>query len=161
MMPAPERRGVVVLALGTTQTLAWASSYYLPAILADPIARELGISPTAVFAAFSAALLLSAALSSAVGRAIDRRGGRGVLCLSNLVFAIGLVLLAAAQGCGFHAPLRSSPVPEAVRAVLRREVPVLAEDRYFAPDIEAATRLVASGAIAAPAHDMLPELESP
>ena len=48
-------RSVVVLALGTTQTLAWASSYYLPAILADPIARELGISATAVFAAFSAA----------------------------------------------------------------------------------------------------------
>ena len=98
MMSAPERRGVVVLALGTAQTLAWASSYYLPAILADPIARELGISATAVFAAFSAALLLSAALSPAVGRAIDRRGGRGVLCLSNLVFAIGLVLLAAAHG---------------------------------------------------------------
>ena len=98
MMPAPERRTVVVLALGTAQTLAWASSYYLPAILADPIARELGISATAVFAAFSAALLLSATLSPAVGRAIDRRGGRGVLCLSNLVFATGLALLAAAHG---------------------------------------------------------------
>jgi len=98
-MTAPaRRRGVVVLALGTTQTLAWASSYYLPAILADPIARELGISGTAVFAAFSAALLLLAALGPAAGRAIDRRGGRGVLCLSNLVFAAGLALLAAAHG---------------------------------------------------------------
>ncbi len=85
-------------ALGTTQTLAWASSYYLPAILADPIARELGISATAVFAAFSAALLLSAFLGPAVGRAIDRRGGRGVLCWSNLVFAAGLALLAIAHG---------------------------------------------------------------
>ncbi len=34
----------VVLALGTAQTLAWGSSYYLPAILADPIAHDLGIS---------------------------------------------------------------------------------------------------------------------
>ncbi len=34
----------IILALGTTQTLAWASSYYLPAILADPIARDLGVS---------------------------------------------------------------------------------------------------------------------
>ena len=93
-----ERRGVVVLALGTAQTLAWASSYYLVAIVADPIARELGISATAVFAAFSAALLLSAVLGPAVGRAIDHRGGRGVLCLSNLVFAAGLALLAAAHG---------------------------------------------------------------
>ena len=98
MIATPERRGVVVLALGTAQTLAWASSYYLPAILAAPIARELSISSTAVFAAFSAALLLSAALGPAVGRAIDRRGGRGVLCLSNLVIAAGLALLAAAHG---------------------------------------------------------------
>jgi len=93
-----ERRGVVVLALGTAQTLAWASSYYLPAILADPISRELGIPATGVFAAFSAALLLSAALGPAVGRAIDRRGGRGVLCLSSTVFAAGLAMLAAAHG---------------------------------------------------------------
>ncbi len=91
-------RSVVVLALGATQTLAWASSYYLVAILADPVSREMGISATAVFAAFSAALLLSAALGPAVGRAIDRRGGRGALCLSNLVFAAGLALLAAAHG---------------------------------------------------------------
>jgi len=91
-------RPAVVLALGTAQTLAWASSYYLPAILADPISRELGIPATGVFAAFSAALLLSAALGPTVGRAIDRRGGRGVLCLSSAVFAAGLVLLATAHG---------------------------------------------------------------
>lgn len=92
------RRTTVVAALGAAQTLAWASSYYLPAVLADPIARGLGLPGTAVFAAFSAALLLSAVLGPAVGRAIDRRGGRGVLCLSNLVFAAGLGLLAAADG---------------------------------------------------------------
>jgi hypothetical protein len=34
----------VIAALGTAQTLAWGSSYYLPAILADPIANDLGIS---------------------------------------------------------------------------------------------------------------------
>ncbi len=91
-------RTPIVLALGTTQTLAWASSYYLPAIVAEPIARDLGLSETAVFAAFSAALLLSAVAGPAVGRWIDRRGGRDVLCWSNLVFATGLVLLASAQG---------------------------------------------------------------
>ena len=74
---------------------------------------------------------------------------------------LGIELLAAAQGCDFHAPLRSSPALEAVRTVLRREVPGLVEDRYFAPDIEAATRLVASGAIAAAVGDMLPGLEPP
>ena len=92
------KRGVVVGALGTAQTLAWGSSYYLPAILADPIASGLHLSRTVVFGAFSGALLLSAFLGPAVGRAIDAHGGRGVLALSNLVLAAGLVLLALTQG---------------------------------------------------------------
>src|SRR3984957_10375467 len=91
-------RSVVVGALGTAQALAWGSSYYLPAILADPIAHGLGVSRTTVFGLFSGALLLSAVLGPAVGRAIDNRGGRGVLALSNLVLATGLVLLGVAQG---------------------------------------------------------------
>jgi hypothetical protein len=82
-----------VLALGTTQTLAWASSYYLPAILADPIARDLDISPNWIFGAFSASLVLSAVLGPAVGRQIDLVGGRPVLALSNLTLAAGLALL--------------------------------------------------------------------
>ena len=84
------KRSIVVAALGTAQTLAWGSSYYLPAILANPIAEELGLSRTTVFGLFSGALLLSAVLGPSVGRAIDNRGGRGVLALSNLA---GLVLL--------------------------------------------------------------------
>ncbi len=95
---APPGATRVVVALGTAQTLAWASSYYLPAVLAAPMARDLGLSPSWVFGAFSAALVLSALLGPAVGRAIDARGGRGVLALSNLVLAAGLALLAAAPG---------------------------------------------------------------
>ena len=91
-------RTVVVAALGTAQTLAWGSSYYLPAILADPIAEGTGVSRTMVFGLFSGALLLSAVFGPAVGRAIDLRGGRGILAISNLVFATGLVLLSLAQG---------------------------------------------------------------
>jgi len=94
--PAGSRR--VVIALGSAQTLGWASSYYLPAILAAPMARDLGIPASWVFAGFSAAMLLSAVLGPAAGRAIDLRGGRDVLTVSNLVFALGLVLLAVAQG---------------------------------------------------------------
>jgi MFS family permease len=92
------RRGVVVAALGSAQTLAWGASYYLPAILADPIAESLGISRTVFYAVFSGSLLLSGLLGPAVGRAIDVRGGRGVLALSNLVLATGLVLLAFTYG---------------------------------------------------------------
>ena len=83
----------IILALGTTQTLAWASSYYLPAILADPIAHDLGVSPNWIFAAFSASLVISALLGPRVGRQIDRVGGRQVLSISNLTLAAGLALL--------------------------------------------------------------------
>jgi MFS family permease len=88
----------VVAALGVSQTLAWASSYYLPAILADPISVSLGLARSTVFAAFSMALLIAAFAGPTVGRIIDRYGGRGVLVLSNLVLAAGLVTLAGANG---------------------------------------------------------------
>src|SRR5262249_43742916 len=96
--PLARPRLAVVAALGTSQTLAWASSYYLPAILADPIGAAMGIPRSWVFAAFSASLLIAAIAGPRVGRAIDRRGGRGVLALSNVVLAGGLLALAAATG---------------------------------------------------------------
>ena len=92
--------GRTVAALGTTQTLAWASSYYLPAMLAVPMARSLGVSVSTVYAAFSAALVVSAVLGPRAGRAIDRWGGKPVLALSNLRFAAGLAALSCAQGQG-------------------------------------------------------------
>ena len=92
------RRAIVVAAIGTTQTIAWASSYYMPAILGAPIAAALHLSTNVFFGMFSAALLLSAAVGPLVGRLIDRHGGRLVLAASNLVIAAGLVILAAAHG---------------------------------------------------------------
>jgi MFS family permease len=93
----------VVVTLGVTQTLAWASSYYLPAILAGSIGSAIGVPSSWIFAAFSGALLIAAFAGPAVGRVIDRRGGRGVLMLSNVVLAAGLVLLAAANGAAMLA----------------------------------------------------------
>jgi predicted MFS family arabinose efflux permease len=91
-------KSIVVAALGTTQTLAWASSYYLPAILGAPIAAALGLSTNTFFAVFSASLLLGATLSPWVGSAIDHYGGRPVLTLSSTIIAAGLAVLGAAQG---------------------------------------------------------------
>ena len=92
------RSTVTVAAIGMTQTLAWGSSYYLPAILADPIAAGLDVPKSLFFGFFSGSLLLQAALGPMIGKAIDRHGGRGVLVLSNLVLGAGLVWLAFAQG---------------------------------------------------------------
>ena len=96
-MTAPSQRGTV-MRLGAAQTLAWASSYYLPAMLAIPMARDLGLASSTVFVAFSAALIVSALLGPLAGRTIDRLGGRPVLVGTNVLFAASLVGMALAQG---------------------------------------------------------------
>lgn len=85
-----------MLRLGTAQTLAWASSYYLPALLAGAMAAELGMATTEVWLGFSLALGVSALLGPVSGRAIDHHGGRRVLSLVSLLFAAGLLTLAVA-----------------------------------------------------------------
>ena len=90
-------RVTVVAALGTTQTIAWASSYYMPAILGAPIASALHLPRSVFFGLFSGALLLSAVVGPTVGRLIDRHGGRHMLAASNLFIAAGLLILAAAH----------------------------------------------------------------
>lgn len=74
----------------------------------------------------------------------------------NAAAIVGIELLAAAQGCDFHAPLASSPPLEAVRAALRAASPRLDADRWLHPDIEAATALVRAGAVAEAAGLDLP-----
>lgn len=86
-----------MIALGVAQTVAWASSTYLPAVLSTPMATSLGTSTATVFAAYSCGLLVMAALGPTVGKVIDQRGGQGVLCLSNGVLAAGLCLLASSH----------------------------------------------------------------
>lgn len=93
----PAQAAGMIASLGTAQTLAWASTYYLPAILAGPIARDLGIPVPTVFGAFSIALVVSALVGPRAGAAIDRLGGRPVLMATSLVFAIGLAALGASQ----------------------------------------------------------------
>jgi histidine ammonia-lyase len=79
----------------------------------------------------------------------------------NTGSVIGIELLAAAQGCEFHVPLRSSEPLERARAALRAVVPPLREDRLMAPDIAAATALVTSGRLAEAAGPaLLPGIEA-
>jgi len=86
-------------------------------------------------------------------------GARRLLPMAeNLFGVVAIELLAAAQGCEFHAPLRSSAPLEAVRAALRKEVPKLEGDRLLAPDIEAAITLIKSGAVVEAAGGRLPAL---
>ncbi|MHC8380970.1 MFS transporter [Pseudomonas sp. LB3P14] len=82
--------------MGFTQILAWGSTYYLPAVLASPIAKETGWSITSVVGGLSWGLLVAGASSPAVGRQIDRHGGRSVLAASSLLLALGMLLMGLA-----------------------------------------------------------------
>ncbi len=88
------------------------------------------------------------------------QGARRLLEMTdNCRSIIGIELLAAAQGCDFHHPLRSSAVLERVRELVRRHVPHLDDDRHFQPDLARAADLVGRGAlIDAVDADILPSL---
>jgi len=96
MMTTRPHPTVVIIGLGLAQTLAWGSTYYLPAILAEPMAQELGVLSGVAFAAFSVALIVSAIPGPGVGKKIDQIGGRSLLTLSSPIFAFGLVVLGLA-----------------------------------------------------------------
>jgi histidine ammonia-lyase len=67
---------------------------------------------------------------------------------ANLATILGIEILAACQGIGFHRPLTSSPPLESAIASLRESVPPWDQDRVMAPDIEAAKQLVERGVFA-------------
>jgi histidine ammonia-lyase len=72
----------------------------------------------------------------------------------NTAVIVGIELLAAAQGIEFHRPLTSSSHLEHVHALLRERVPAFEEDRFFAPDIEAARRMVVDGELSAQCKEL-------
>ena len=61
----------------------------------------------------------------------------------NLCNILAIEWLAAVQGLDFRDGLKTSPALEKLRAILRSKVAYYDKDRYFAPDIEAASELIA------------------
>jgi predicted MFS family arabinose efflux permease len=117
-----EARGrlAVISALGVVEILAWSSSFYLPAVLAGPIAADTGWPLAWVVGGLSVGLLVAAIASPRVGIAINRHGGRPVLALAALLLAGGHVVIGLApnlpvflsgwlviglgKGCGLYDP---------------------------------------------------------
>lgn len=66
---------------------------------------------------------------------------------ANLSVILGVEALTGAQGIELRAPLVTSPALQAVVAAIRAVVPRLDDDRFMAPDLEAAAALVRSGAL--------------
>ncbi|MBY9068060.1 histidine ammonia-lyase [Hyphomonas sp. WL0036] len=88
-------------------------------------------------------------------------GARRLLKMAkNVDYVLGIELLAASQACDFHAPLKSSNALEALRSLVRKDVPPLDHDRLMHPDMEATTALICSGAVIASVNHPLPSLEA-
>lgn len=91
------RSRLLVPTLGLGQIVAFASSYYLLGVLADPMARAIGGQPAALFAALSGAFLLSAVLTPLAARLIEQRGGRAVQAFAHVAFAAALLIICTAH----------------------------------------------------------------
>ncbi|MCF3642970.1 histidine ammonia-lyase [Rhizobium sp. TRM95111] len=149
-----------------------ALSYGLPAFLA----KKPGLNSGLMIAEVTSAALMSENKQMAHPASVDStptsanqedhvsmacHGARRLLRMTeNLAGIVGIEALTAAQGVDFRAPLVTSPELVKVIAAVRAVVPTLEEDRYMAPDLEAASRLVSSGALgAAVSTGILPVLE--
>jgi hypothetical protein len=93
---APDRR-IVITVLGVAQILGWGTSFYFPAVFAQPILNDTGWPLGFIVGGTSIGLLIAGLVSPQVGRLIDRHGGRPVLLTSPLLSAAGLVGIGLSQ----------------------------------------------------------------
>ena len=98
----PLDRRVVITALGIAQILAWGTSFYFPAVFAEPIVAETGWSLGFVVGGTSIGLLTAGLISPRVGRIIAARGGRPILLASSSFYAAGLAGVGLAPALPFY-----------------------------------------------------------
>jgi histidine ammonia-lyase len=84
-----------------------------------------------------------------MGWSAGRKLRRAVEALTRV---LAVEVLTAARALDLRAPLRPGPATGAVVAALRERVPAPGPDRWLAPEIEAAARLVAGGGAVAAAE---------
>ena len=100
-LPASRRLpeySLLLAGLALTRIIGWGSIYYSPSVLAGYFAREIGLGPTVIFGGITILLVIGALVSPMLGRHLDRRGTRQVMALGAVISALGLGLLALAQG---------------------------------------------------------------
>jgi histidine ammonia-lyase len=74
--------------------------------------------------------------------------------LDGLTRVLAVEILTAARALELRQPLRPGPATAAVVAALRERVPPPGPDRYLAPEIESAVRLVQDGSLLAAAESV-------
>lgn len=104
--PAPIERAprlrTIIPVLGVTQILAWGSTYYLLAVLAQPIASDTGWPLAWVVGGLSLGLFVSGIVSPRVGDGIQVLGGRLILAASTVFSSLGLIGLALSPNLAIY-----------------------------------------------------------
>jgi histidine ammonia-lyase len=139
------------------------------AILVDPklsglppfLIKDSGVNSGFMIAQVSAAALVSENKSLAWPASVDtvptsagqedhvsmatHAGVKARRIAANAAGAVGIELLAGAQGIDFHRPLTTSPALEQAMSLIRNAVPFYERDRYMADDLAWAQRAVIDG----------------
>ncbi|WP_060476520.1 MULTISPECIES: MFS transporter [Pseudomonas] len=79
------------------QILVWGGSFFLMAVMADPISRDTGWPSQWVYGALSLSLMVSALVAPWSSRLIARYGGRPQMAASGAVVALGLLIMGASH----------------------------------------------------------------
>ncbi|MDR6712912.1 MFS family permease [Pseudomonas hunanensis] len=89
---------LAIVGLGVLQILVWGGSFFILAVMAEPIMRETGWPSQWVYGALSLSLMVSALLAPLSSRLVARYGGRPQLAGSGAVVALGLLIMATSHG---------------------------------------------------------------
>lgn len=79
------------------QILVWGGSFFLLAVMGEPITRETGWGSQWVYGALSLSLMVSALLAPLSSRLVSRYGGRKLLASSGVIIAVGLLVIASSH----------------------------------------------------------------
>lgn len=90
--------GPLLCGLALTRIIGWGSTFYSPSVLVSALDRDLGLNAEIVFGGITILLVTGALVGPAVGRQLDREGTRRSMCVGAVICALGLAVLAMAQG---------------------------------------------------------------
>ncbi|WVM69505.1 MFS transporter [Pseudomonas putida] len=92
-LPGP----VGIFCLGVLQIMVWGGSFFILAVMGEPILRETGWDGHWVYGALSLSLMVSALLAPLASRLLVRYGGRLQMAASGIVVGTGLLIVANAH----------------------------------------------------------------
>ncbi|WP_293419203.1 MFS transporter [Phreatobacter sp.] len=98
LKPDSIRLAPLAAPLAVTQITGWGTTYWIPAMLAGPLERDIGLTAEAVFGGVTVMLLVSAVVAPRFGRLIDAHGSRWPMVAGSLVLALALLVISQATG---------------------------------------------------------------